>query len=234
MAYATSWLGPKKTGRQKGENELYSSCTSERIGMMDTRVGIFAGEDPFVIARRWLAEAEGREISDPNAMALATVDPDGMPDVRVVLLKEIEPAGFVFYTNLESAKARQLDSGGNAAFVIHWKTLRRQIRVRGPVERVGDAMADAYFRSRPRESRVGAWASPQSRPIASRGALEAEVARLDAELGADPPRPPFWGGFRIRPLEMEFWADGAHRLHDRYKWSRPALDADFDVIRLGP
>ena len=201
---------------------------------MDERDGIFAGENPFEIARRWLAEATPLEPSDPNAMSLATVDADGLPDVRVVLLKDIEPDGFVFYTNYESAKARQIDQAGSAAFVIHWKSLRRQIRVRGPVEREDGPIADAYFRSRARESQVGAWASPQSRPLESRAALEAEVARLDVALGAAPARPPFWGGYRIRPLQIEFWADGAHRLHDRFKWSRQGLDYPFDVLRLGP
>ncbi len=202
--------------------------------MMDPRVGIFAGDDPLDIARRWLEEAGRHEPSDPNAIALATVDSEGLPDVRIVLLKSIESDAFVFYTNYESAKARQIDSNGRAAFAMHWKSLRRQIRVRGLVEREDGPIADAYFRSRPRESRVGAWASPQSRAIASRAALEAEVARLDAELGEDPPRPAFWGGYRLRPLEIEFWADGAHRLHDRYKWSRPTLNHPFEVLRLGP
>ncbi|WPY94796.1 pyridoxamine 5'-phosphate oxidase [Limimaricola variabilis] len=201
---------------------------------MNERGGIFAGEDPFEITRHWLDEAARLEPSDPNAIALATVDADGMPDVRIVLLKEIEADGFVFYTNYESAKARQLDQARQAAFVMHWKSLRRQIRVRGLVEREDGAQADAYYASRPLESRIGAWASPQSRPVASRAALEAEVARMSAELGPDPERPPFWGGYRIRPLEIEFWADGAHRLHDRYKWSRASLADPFDVLRLGP
>ncbi|MCP1169915.1 pyridoxamine 5'-phosphate oxidase [Limimaricola litoreus] len=201
---------------------------------MDEDRGIFAGEDPFAIARRWLAEAEGSEPSDANAAALSTVDETGLPDVRVVLIKQIEDNGFVFFTNYESAKARQIEATGQAALVFHWKSLRRQIRVRGRVEREDGPQADAYYRSRALESRIGAWASPQSRPIASRAELEVEVARLSAELGEDPPRPPFWGGYRIRPLEMEFWADGAHRLHDRYKWARRGPTGPFDVLRLGP
>ncbi|GAD55419.1 pyridoxamine 5'-phosphate oxidase [Limimaricola cinnabarinus LL-001] len=202
--------------------------------MMDDRQGIFAGDDPFGIARRWLEEAGEYEPSDPNAAALATVDADGLPDVRVVLIKDIEDDGFLFFTNYESAKARQIASAGKAALVLHWKSLRRQIRVRGLVEREDGPKADAYYRSRALESRIGAWVSPQSRPIASRAQLEADVARLGAELGPDPARPPHWGGFRIRPLEMEFWADGAHRLHDRYKWTRSGPAGSFNVLRLGP
>jgi pyridoxamine 5'-phosphate oxidase len=202
--------------------------------MMNDDRDIFAGEDPFAIARRWLAEAEALEPSDANAAALSTVDETGLPDVRVVLIKQIEDNGFVFFTNYESAKARQIEATGAAALVFHWKSLRRQIRVRGRVEREEGPQADAYYRSRALTSRIGAWASPQSRPIASRAVLEAEMARLRAELGEDPPRPPFWGGYRIRPVEMEFWADGAHRLHDRYKWTRRGVSGPFDVLRLGP
>ena len=175
---------------------------------MSDRDGIFEGDDPFVIARRWLAEAEGAEPNDPNAIALATVDGQGLPNVRMVLLKEIEDAAFVFYTNYESAKGQELAASGKAAFVMHWKSLRRQIRVRGIVSREEGPQADAYFRSRSLKSRLGAWASAQSRPLSSRAALVAEVAKVTAQKGIDPLRPPFWGGFRILPLEIEFWADG--------------------------
>ncbi|NBZ86266.1 pyridoxamine 5'-phosphate oxidase [Stagnihabitans tardus] len=200
--------------------------------MMD-RTGIFAGEDPFVIAKSWLTEAEASEPNDPNAIALATVDADGMPNVRMVLLKDIEEAAFVFYTNYGSKKAQEIASG-KAAFVLHWKSLRRQIRVRGLVTREEGPQADAYYDSRSLKSRLGAWASAQSQPLSSRGALMAEVARVTAAQGLNPRRPPFWGGFRITPLEIEFWADGAFRLHDRFRWSRAEVAQPWDVQRLNP
>lgn len=198
------------------------------------RSGIFAGEDPFVIAQGWLAEAEKSEPNDPNAIALATVDADGLPNVRMVLLKEIEAAAFVFYTNYTSAKAREAEGAGKAAFVLHWKSLRRQIRVRGLVSREEGPQADAYYASRSLKSRLGAWASQQSQPLSSRGALMAEVARVTAEHGLNPRRPPFWGGFRIIPLEIEFWADGAFRLHDRFRWNRPTPENAWEIHRLNP
>ena len=173
------------------------------------RGGIFAGSDPFAIARRWLADAEATEPNDPNAIALATVDAAGMPNARMVLLKEIEEGGFVFYTNYQSVKAGEIDLSGTAAFVMHWKSLRRQIRARGRVSREDGPQADAYYRSRSLPSRLGAWASAQSRPLKSRAALMLEVARVTATKGIDPPRPPFWGGYRLAPVEIEFWADGA-------------------------
>jgi pyridoxamine 5'-phosphate oxidase len=201
---------------------------------MVERTGIFAGDDPFEIARGWLAEAEKTEINDPNAIALATADAEGLPNVRMVLLKEIEADAFVFYTNFESAKGREITATGKAAFVLHWKSLRRQIRVRGMTERVDDAQADAYYKSRALQSRLGAWASKQSRPLKSREALLAEVARITATKGPNPPRPPFWGGIRIRPVEIEFWADGAFRLHDRFRFSRDDTRASWTVLRLNP
>lgn len=189
---------------------------------MTDRDGIFAGDDPFHIARSWLEEAERTEPNDPNAMALATVDATGLPNVRIVLLKEIEGEGaggsFVFYTNYESAKAGELDETRVAAVVLHWKSLRRQIRLRGDVTRIDSDQSDAYYHSRPLESRIGAWASAQSRPLASRDALASEVQRLTGNLGLNPPRPAHWGGYRITPREMEFWSDGAFRLHDRFRW----------------
>lgn len=199
---------------------------------MADRGGIFAGDDPFAIARAWLAEAEAGEVNDPNAIAVATVDPDGLPNVRMVLLKEIEDDAFVFYTNYGSVKAREIEGSGKAAFVAHWKSLRRQLRVRGTVTREDGQQADDYYRSRSLASRLGAWASRQSEPLSSRTALMAEVAKLTATKGIDPPRPPFWGGFRIRPVEIEFWADGAHRLHDRFRWTKQA--GGWDVVRLSP
>ena len=201
---------------------------------MDKRTGKFAGDDPFDIARRWLGEAEETEPNDPNAIALSTVDAEGLPNVRMVLLKGIEPDAFVFYTNYESAKATEIAQAGKAAFVMHWKSLRRQIRVRGEVEREDGETADAYFATRSLKSRLGAWASKQSRPLSSRAALMAEVAKITASKGTNPPRPPFWGGFRIRPVELEFWADGEFRLHDRFVWRRAALDGDWSVTRLNP
>lgn len=207
--------------------------------MSDGRSGIFAGDDPFDLARAWLSEAAETELNDPNAIALATSGPDGLPNVRMVLLKEIEadgPAGaFLFYTNFESAKGAELTANPQAAFVMHWKSLRRQIRARGPVERVEAEKADAYYASRPYQSRIGAWASAQSHPLSSRRALLAEAAKAAAAHPLDPPRPPHWGGFRIRPLEIEFWADGEFRMHDRFLWTRAAPGyADWTVTRLYP
>ena len=201
---------------------------------MPDRGSIFAGDTPFDIARRWLDEAAATEPNDPNAMALASVDADGMPNVRVVLLKEIEADAFVFYTNYESAKGRELQASGKAAFVIHWKSLRRQIRVRGTVEVEDGLQADAYYNSRALESRIGAWASAQSQPIESRDMLMQRVEEARARHGETPTRPPFWGGFRITPVEIEFWADGAHRLHDRFRWVRSEGAADWSVSRLSP
>mgnify|MGYP001765284091 CR=1 FL=1 len=203
------------------------------------RSGIFAGSDPFVIARAWLTEAEAQEPNDPNAIALATADADGMPNVRMVLLKDIETEGegggaFVFYTNYDSKKGQEIESSGKAAFVLHWKSLRRQVRVRGHVTREDGPQADAYFASRSLKSRLGAWASQQSQPLSSREALMAEAAKQALIRGPNPPRPPYWGGFRIRPIEIEFWADGAFRLHDRFRWSRDNVDAPWTVARLNP
>ena len=201
---------------------------------MSDRGGIFAGSDPFVIARSWLDEAIASEPNDPNAMALATVDGTGLPNVRMVLLKEIEAEAFVFYTNFESKKAAEIDEGGRAAFVLHWKSLRRQIRVRGDVTREDGPQADAYYNSRSLKSRLGAWASRQSHPLSSRAALVAEVAKVTAREGATPSRPPFWGGYRISPVEIEFWADGAFRLHDRFRWTRATPERDWRIERLNP
>ncbi|SDD80483.1 pyridoxamine 5'-phosphate oxidase [Paracoccus isoporae] len=214
---------------------------------MSARDGIFAGDDPFAIARAWLAEAQEAEPNDPSAMALATVDADGMPDVRMVLLKDIDSDGqgggsFVFYTNYESAKGQQIEAAGKAAFVMHWKSLRRQIRVRGSVTREEGAAADAYYNSRALQSRIGAWASQQSRPLSSRKALMLEVARQGALHGTAPARPKHWGGYRIAPTQIEFWADGAFRLHDRFRWvqvggkqdTESDLSARWEVNRLFP
>lgn len=198
------------------------------------RTGIFAGEDPFAIARSWLSEAEASEINDPNAIALGTVDEAGLPNVRMVLLKEIEADAFVFYTNYGSKKAREAEGAGKAAFVMHWKSLRRQIRVRGLISREEGPQADAYYASRSLKSRLGAWASKQSEPLSSRAALMAEVAKVTATHGPNPKRPPFWGGLRINPVEIEFWADGAFRLHDRFRWTRQNPGDPWAIARLNP
>ena len=198
------------------------------------RSGIFAGDDPFALARAWLAEAEKAEPNDPNAIALATVDPSGLPNVRMVLLKDVEKDAFVFYTNYGSQKGQEIEASGKAAFVLHWKSLRRQIRVRGVTEREDGPQADAYYASRSLKSRLGAWASQQSQPLSSREALMAEAAKQALAKGPNPPRPPFWGGFRLRPVEIEFWADGAFRLHDRFRWSRSDVTENWSVQRLNP
>ena len=196
--------------------------------------GLFSGDNPYDIARRWLSDAESAEPNDPNAVALATVDPEGLPNVRMVLLKDIEDGGFVFYTNYNSAKGQELAASGKAALVMHWKSLRRQVRVRGLVEREDGPKADEYYASRSLQSRLGAWASRQSEELSSRAALMAKVAKVTAQKGGNPPRPSFWGGFRIRPVEIEFWADGAFRLHDRFVWRRQAEDMPWEIKRLNP
>lgn len=201
---------------------------------MSDRDGIFAGDDPFDIIRRWMVEAEQNELNDPNAIALATVDPSGLPNARMVLLKEVEADAFVFYTNYESAKAKELDSAGKAAFVMHWKSLRRQVRARGVITREDGPQADAYYASRSLKSRLGAWASKQSRPLDSRASLMAEVAKVTARHGTAPTRPPFWGGYRLAPVQIELWADGAFRLHDRFVWKRDSAGSPWEVSRLNP
>jgi pyridoxamine 5'-phosphate oxidase len=183
----------------------------------------------------WLEEAEQSEISDPNAMTLATVDQSGLPNARIVLLKGFDARGFVFYGNLESNKGQELSANPKAALVFHWKTLRRQVRVRGPVEPVSTAEADAYYATRPLGSRIGAWASQQSRPLESRAALKKAVARFEKEFqGMNPARPRYWSGFRLIPLHMEFWADRPFRLHDRVLFSRTDPEGAWTRTRLYP
>ena len=178
-------------------------------------------DDPLGLFASWLEQAEAQEPNDPDAMALATVGADGMPSLRMVLLKGFDQAGFVFYTNLESRKGEQLMAQPKAALLCHWKSLRRQVRVEGPVSRVGDEEADAYFASRAKQSQIGAWASRQSRPLVGRFELEKRVAQFAAKYAlGEVPRPPHWSGFRVAPQRIEFWQDGAFRLHDRLVYLR--------------
>jgi pyridoxamine 5'-phosphate oxidase len=189
--------------------------------------------DPIAAFQDWLREAEANEPSDPTAMALATVGEDGMPSARMVLLKGVDRDGFVFYTNLESRKGRQLLAHPKAALAFHWKSLARQVRVEGSVTIVSDAEADDYFASRPRESRIGAWASQQSRPLTGRFELERRVAEFGAKYAIGTiPRPPFWSGFRLHPLCIEFWSQGMFRLHDRLVYHRDG--AGWRTERLYP
>ncbi len=199
------------------------------------RDGLFAGSDPFDIVQRWLDAAWKTEPNDANAMALATVNEDNLPNVRLVLLKEIEPGGFVFYTNRMSAKGAELASVSKAAAVLHWKSVGQQVRFRGPVEIVEEAMSDAYFASRHPQSRAAASASKQSQPLPSRQTMLDETAAITEASGGAPERPSHWGGYRIRPIEIEFWADGEHRIHDRFRWTRDDPQAQgWSVQRLYP
>ena len=193
---------------------------------------IAAGTNPFNLFQSWFDEAVVAEINDPDAIALASVNADGLPSVRMVLLRQWSENGFLFFTNYESRKAEELLSTGKAAFCMHWKSLRKQIRVTGQVRKATAAQSDAYFASRGRGSQIGAWASDQSRPLASRAKLLAKVDEFDQKFPSMVQRPPHWGGFCLVPAEIEFWADGEHRLHDRFRFTRGS--DGWDISRLNP
>ncbi|MEQ1929182.1 MAG: pyridoxamine 5'-phosphate oxidase [Parvularculaceae bacterium] len=215
---------------------IIPASPSEEAYRIDEDQGeVFTREDPIALFAEWLELAAKKEPNDPNAMALATVDAEGLPDVRMVLLKELDARGLAFFTNLESAKGRQLAGNPRAAACFHWKTIRRQARLRGPVEAVSAAEADAYFATRARTARIGAWASAQSRPLEGRFALEKEVARRTAEFGlGDIPRPAEWSGYRLIPLQVEFWVNRPFRLHDRLQFTRTGATAPWSKRRLYP
>ncbi|RAI00566.1 pyridoxamine 5'-phosphate oxidase [Acuticoccus sediminis] len=200
--------------------------------LTDAAIAAGTTPDPFELFTQWLEEAWKSEPNDANAMTLATVDAGGLPDARIVLLKGHDADGFVFYTNRESAKGLELRENPKAALLFHWKTLGRQVRVRGAVSLVSDAESDAYYATRPLLSRIGAWASDQSRPAENRKLLEKRVAEREAEFGEEPPRPPHWGGYRITPEAIEFWQAGEFRLHDRFVYRRDG--AGYTVQRLFP
>ncbi|WP_409361654.1 pyridoxamine 5'-phosphate oxidase [Bartonella heixiaziensis] len=191
---------------------------------------------PFTLFAKWLEEATASEINDPNAMALATVDETGLPNVRMVLLKDYSPQGFVFYTNYESCKGQEILKSMKVSLCFHWKSLRRQVRIRGIVEKVSIEEADAYFQSRPRGSRIGAWASKQSQPLENRFALEKAIAKYTAHYAVgNIPRPSYWSGFRVKPLSIEFWRDRPFRLHDRLLFIRDSIeDIDWQKQQLYP
>ncbi len=201
----------------------------------DTEALPDAVEDPFTLFSAWFAEAKAKELNDPEAMALASVGSDGLPDIRMVLLKGVDQSGFVFFSNCESAKGVELAANPRGAVCFHWKSLLRQVRVRGSIVLTSDAEADAYFASRPRDSQIGAWASQQSRPLESRFALEQKIAKFVTEfaLGAVP-RPKYWVGYRLQPVAIEFWRDRPFRLHERLVYQRSALDAPWRTVRLYP
>lgn len=191
--------------------------------------------DPFPLFRQWFAEAAEKEVNDPDAITLATVDASGMPDARAMLCKQVDERGFVFYTNAESAKGEEIAANPKAAILYHWKSLRRQVRARGALTKIADADSDAYFASRPRLSRIGAWASQQSRPLESRSKLLGAVALLTAKFGVgEIPRPPYWGGFRLTPIQIEFWQDHQYRLHDRIRFTRGSEGEPWRRQRLYP
>jgi pyridoxamine 5'-phosphate oxidase len=207
----------------------------ERLKVTTAQMGFIERDDPFALFGEWLADAEKSEPNDANAMTLATVDEEGLPNARMVLLKDFSERGFVFYTNYESQKGQEILGTMKAALVFHWKSLRRQVRVRGLVETVTESEADAYFASRARDSRIGAWASAQSRPLNGRFELETAVAMYTAKHAiGQVPRPAYWSGFRILPLAIEFWHDRPFRLHDRVVFRRAKPEDRWGKTRLYP
>jgi pyridoxamine 5'-phosphate oxidase len=229
IKYAIGFLGRNQTPPQRIKQ--YGDYTLNELTSGD----FTEAAEPFALFGQWFAEAGESEPNDPNAMSLATVDAEGLPDIRMVLLKGWDEKGLVFYTNEESAKGRELASTPKAAVLFHWKSLRRQIRLRGPIALASDEEADAYFKSRPRDSRIGAWASQQSRPLESRFAFEEAIAGYVAKFGlGEIPRPPYWRGYRLTPLAIEFWRDRPFRLHDRIAFARDAPGAAWRKERLYP
>ncbi|HRK63052.1 MAG TPA: pyridoxamine 5'-phosphate oxidase [Terricaulis sp.] len=218
-----------------GDNLIPPSPTYDPAGEPPADdAALFAQSEPFALFEAWFKEAKAKEPNDPNGMALATADAAGFPDVRMVLLKGVD-TGFVFYSNAESAKGRQLEANPRAAIVLHWKSLRRQVRVRGLIEPVAEAESDAYFQSRDRGARIGAWASAQSRPLEDRLALEKRIAEFAAKFGlGEVPRPDYWRGWRLVPLSIEFWRDRPFRLHDRLVFTRESPQAPWAKQRLYP
>ncbi len=221
----------------KKQTSIPASPSAEdyRDSAKDETIDLFDRKDPFVLFGDWLDMASKHEPNDPNAMTLASVDENKMPDARMVLLKEFDERGFVFYTNLNSAKARQLHANAKAALVFHWKSIRRQVRIRGIVKPVSAAEADEYFASRARDSKIGAHASKQSEPLESRFALEKRIAAKVAEFGVGKiNRPEHWSGFRLNPVQMEFWRDRPFRLHDRLQFTRKSDKSKWNNMRLYP
>lgn len=219
-----------------GHDGMQEPTHNQPSALTNDEQGELAAENlPFRQFGEWLALAEQSEPNDPTAMSIATVDGDGMPNLRMVLMRRWDERGIVFFTNFESQKGTELLACGKAAANFHWKSLRKQVRFRGPVEVVSDAEADEYFYSRPRGSRIGAHASKQSRPLESRFALEKAVAVWSAKFGVgEVPRPEYWSGFRLKPLSIEFWNDGKFRLHDRVRYDRSEPAGDWRMTRLYP
>jgi len=221
--------------RPAGLPRKVCAMSLSELSTLTASLGFTERNDPFKLFAEWMEDAKKSEPNDPDAMSVATVDEDGLPNVRMILLKDFSERGFVFYTNFESQKGHEILATGKAALCFHWKTLRRQVRVRGLVETVSDAEADAYYNSRARDSRIGAWASQQSRPLKARFELETAVAMAAARYAlGEVPRPPYWSGFRVRPLSIEFWHDRPFRLHDRVVFRREKPDGEFSKARLYP
>lgn len=217
------------------DNLIPPSPSDEHYAVDEDQGDVFTRENPFTLFQDWLALAAAKEPNDPNAMALASVDETGMPDVRMVLLKDITEAGLTFYTNTESAKGNQLAATGKAAICFHWKSIRRQVRFRGNVSPVSAEEADAYFATRSRGSRIGAWASDQSRPMDGKFSLEKAVAAKTAKYAlGEIPRPPHWSGYRLSPVQIEFWVNRPFRLHDRLVFTRDEKDARWSTQKLYP